>query len=157
MALGHVIREKRQLRGMSQKELAQAADVNYQTIGAIENSRNNSSYVIGRIAKALGTDPAELMRLAHERADAIVPDIGELVKHLMAREGMTRRELADAMGATLDDVDDLCDGDASHILWGAAAVALHVPLHTFERVAVNGFDPVTDSDIVPVLRDETLD
>jgi transcriptional regulator with XRE-family HTH domain len=65
--LGQRIRTLRKLKGWTQQELGDEADVNYKFIGEIERSRQNPSFVIlEKIAIALGVDLFELFRFEQE-------------------------------------------------------------------------------------------
>jgi transcriptional regulator with XRE-family HTH domain len=65
--LGQRIRTLRRLKGWTQQELGDKADVNYKFIGEIERSRQNPSFMIlEKIATALGVDLYELFRFEQE-------------------------------------------------------------------------------------------
>ena len=65
--LGQRIRTLRRLKGWTQQELGDEADVNYKFIGEIERSRQNPSFMIlEKIATALGVDLYELFRFEQE-------------------------------------------------------------------------------------------
>lgn len=70
-ALGRAIRQLRDERGLKQKELAQAADVNGTAISHLEHGRVNPSWgTVKRIAAALGVTVSELAARAEQIADA---------------------------------------------------------------------------------------
>ena len=55
LKIGQRIKERREAKGMSQKDLAYAADLDRSYIASIENGQRNVSIVnIEKIAKALG-------------------------------------------------------------------------------------------------------
>ena len=57
------MRKRRQERGLTQEQLAFAAEIDLTYVGGIERGKRNPSVVVlARIADALGTDPAELLR-----------------------------------------------------------------------------------------------
>lgn len=61
--VGGNVRKRRQDRGLTQEQLAFAAEIDLTYVGGIERGRRNPSVlVLARIAKALGTDPLELLR-----------------------------------------------------------------------------------------------
>jgi transcriptional regulator with XRE-family HTH domain len=65
--LGQRIRTLRRLKGWTQQELGDEADVNYKFIGEIERSRQNPSFaILEKIATALGVDLYELFRFEQE-------------------------------------------------------------------------------------------
>jgi transcriptional regulator with XRE-family HTH domain len=65
--LGQRIRTLRRLKGWTQQELGDEADVNYKFIGEIERSRQNPSFtILEKIATALGVDLYELFRFKQE-------------------------------------------------------------------------------------------
>lgn len=72
-ALGQAIRELRSERSLTQRQLADAADVNETWISHIESGRTNPAWgTIARIAAALGVSIAELAQHA-ERFTADLP------------------------------------------------------------------------------------
>ena len=57
----------RKLKGWTQQELGDKADVNYKFIGEIERSRQNPSFtILEKIATALGVNLYELFRFEQE-------------------------------------------------------------------------------------------
>lgn len=65
--LGQRIRTLRKLKGWTQQELGDEADVNYKFIGEIERSRQNPSFtILEKIATALGVNLFELFRFEQE-------------------------------------------------------------------------------------------
>ncbi len=65
-SFGHRVRELRKARGMSQKELAAKADIDFTYLSKIENARRlpPRERVIKALAQALQIDEGELMNLA---------------------------------------------------------------------------------------------
>jgi len=62
-ALGSAVRRRRQELGLSQEKLAHAADCHQTWVSSLERGRRNPSVLsLLRIARALKTTPAELMR-----------------------------------------------------------------------------------------------
>jgi transcriptional regulator with XRE-family HTH domain len=69
-ALGRAIRQLRDERGLKQKELAQAADMNVTAISHIERGRANPAWgTVRRIAGALGVTVSEIAARAERSAD----------------------------------------------------------------------------------------
>lgn len=69
-ALGRVVRELRAERGMTQRQLGDAADVNETWISHIEAGRTNPAWgTVDRLARALGVSIAEIARRADRLAD----------------------------------------------------------------------------------------
>lgn len=70
-AFGHVVRELRESRGMSQWALAEAAELHRNTPGLIERDERAPSLVtVDAIAKAFGMPASELVRRMEERRTA---------------------------------------------------------------------------------------
>lgn len=70
-ALGEAVRTLRRKAGMSQEELADAADTDLTQVGGIERGVRNPSYTtLLRLATALETTVGELTTLADELRDA---------------------------------------------------------------------------------------
>lgn len=64
--LGKNVRHYRQLRGMTQEELAHSADMKRSYVSDLERgTRNPSVRALGRLAEALGIDPAALLQLSN--------------------------------------------------------------------------------------------
>lgn len=64
-ALGRAVRELRAERGLTQRELAQAADTNETWLSHIEAGRTNPAWgTVSRIAAGLGVPVSELARRA---------------------------------------------------------------------------------------------
>ena len=60
---GRNVRKQRKLRGLSQEELAERAELHPPYVSGIETGyRNPTVKIIGRIARALDVTPAELFR-----------------------------------------------------------------------------------------------
>lgn len=60
--VGSNVRKRRQLAGLTQEQLAFAAEIDLTYIGGIERGKRNPSVlVLARIAEALDTEPAELL------------------------------------------------------------------------------------------------
>ena len=70
-ALGQAIRQLRQERALTQRQLADAADVNETWISHIEAGRTNPAWgTIARVAAALNVTISELAARAEQLADA---------------------------------------------------------------------------------------
>jgi XRE family transcriptional regulator, regulator of sulfur utilization len=70
--LGRRIRTLRTLKGWTQQELGNKADVNYKFIGEIERGQQNPSFnILAKIASALEVKLLELFRFEHEIFDRI--------------------------------------------------------------------------------------
>ena len=79
-ALGQAIRELRTQRSLTQRQLADAADVNETWISHIEAGRTNPAWgTVARIATALSVRVSELAQLAEHRAGAAANEDGETV------------------------------------------------------------------------------
>ena len=60
--VGRNVRRLRQTAGMTQEQLAFAAEIDLTYVGGIERGKRNPSVlVLARIAKSLGTEPATLL------------------------------------------------------------------------------------------------
>ena len=69
-ALGQAIRELRGERGLTQRQLADAADVNETWISHIEAGRTNPAWgTVARIATALNTSVSQLAKRAESLDD----------------------------------------------------------------------------------------
>jgi transcriptional regulator with XRE-family HTH domain len=66
IALGQAIRQTRTARGLSQEEVAHAADLHPTWISHIEGGKNPAWGTIRRIASALGVEVSELALLAEK-------------------------------------------------------------------------------------------
>ena len=65
--MGRRIRKIRKLKGWTQQELGNRADVNYKFIGEIERGQQNPSFnILVKIASALEVELPELFRFKHE-------------------------------------------------------------------------------------------
>ncbi len=65
--LGKNVRHYRQVRGMTQEELAHSADMKRTYVSDLERgTRNPSVRAVGRLAKALKVDPATLLQLSNQ-------------------------------------------------------------------------------------------
>ena len=68
--LGRRIRTLRNLKGWTQQELGEYADVNYKFVGEIERGKQNTSFeILVKIASALGVELRELFRFERETLD----------------------------------------------------------------------------------------
>ena len=68
--LGRRIRALRNLKGLTQQELGNRADVNYKFLGEIERGQQNPSFnILVKIAKALEVELPELFRFEQEISD----------------------------------------------------------------------------------------
>ena len=66
-ALGRAVRELRAARGLTQRQLAEAADTNETGISHIESGRTNPAWgTVARLAAALGVQISELAARAEE-------------------------------------------------------------------------------------------
>lgn len=66
-ALGRVVRELRTERGMTQRQLGQAADINETWISHIEAGRSNPAWgTVARLAAALGVSIVEIAQRAEQ-------------------------------------------------------------------------------------------
>jgi len=80
--LGWRIRSLRNMKGWTQQELGEQADVNYKFIGEIERGRQNPSFaVLVKIAGALGVDLQELCKF--EGADLNRKNIEEHIVRIV--------------------------------------------------------------------------
>jgi len=82
---GRRIRSLRNLKGWTQQELGERADINYKFLGEIERGQQNPSFeVLTKIAKALGIEILELFRFEHETLDRnhIEKIINEILKDI---------------------------------------------------------------------------
>lgn len=71
-ALGQAIRQLRMERELTQRQLAQAADVNETWVSHIEAGRTNPAWgTVARLAGALGVPVSELAHRAELLADAV--------------------------------------------------------------------------------------
>jgi len=89
MNLGRAIRAVRQLRGMSQADLAVGADVSSSHISQIEAGKRDPSVgLVSRIASTLGITTSVLMLIATDQDDfpADKREIGEALAELVRRE-----------------------------------------------------------------------
>ena len=67
-SLGQTIFFQRKLRGLTQEALAHAAGIDRSHMGKIERGERNLTVLnLWRIAKALGLQPWELMKAAHDK------------------------------------------------------------------------------------------
>lgn len=61
--VGRNVRTLRQERGLTQEQLAHDAEIDLTYLGGIERGKRNPSIIVlARIATALGTEPAALLR-----------------------------------------------------------------------------------------------
>ncbi len=83
--LGKRIRSLRNLKGWTQQELGERADINYKFLGEIERGQQNPSFqILVKIAKALEVEILELFRFEHEISDRkqIEKRINEILKDI---------------------------------------------------------------------------
>lgn len=101
-SFGRTIRDERKRRGISQKELAEKAGIDFTYLSKIENDRMAppSEKAIRAMAEALATDPDELIRLAgkvpSDLAEFLVRD-PDAIRYLRSFQGgdiRTRQEWA---------------------------------------------------------------
>ena len=68
--LGRRIRSLRNIKGWTQQELGNRADINYKFLGEIERGQQNPSFdVLVKIATALEVELPEFFRFEHEISD----------------------------------------------------------------------------------------
>ena len=68
--LGRRIRSLRNIKGSTQQELGNQADINYKFLGEIERGQQNPSFnILVKIATALEVELPELFRFEHEISD----------------------------------------------------------------------------------------
>lgn len=61
--VGRNVRKQRQAAGLTQEQLAFAAQIDITYVGGIERGKRNPSVIVlARIAQALGTEPASLLQ-----------------------------------------------------------------------------------------------
>lgn len=87
--LGQRIRDLRNLRGLTQEQLGERADVNYKYLGAIERGEKNpSTDNLAKIAEALDIKLHELFILEHEIEDIrlLKKRIDDLLKDASKKE-----------------------------------------------------------------------
>lgn len=83
--LGRRIRSLRDIKGWTQQELGNRADVNYKFLGEIERGQKNPSFnVLTKIGTALEVELPELFRFEQEISDrkAIESRIKEILKNI---------------------------------------------------------------------------
>ncbi|MFC1798365.1 helix-turn-helix domain-containing protein [Thermodesulfobacteriota bacterium] len=83
--LGRRIRTLRNVKGWTQQELGNQADINYKFLGEIERGQQNPSFnTLMKIADALGLDLSELFRFEQEISDRkeIEDRIKKLIKNI---------------------------------------------------------------------------
>ena len=83
--LGRRIRSLRNMKGWTQQELGEQADVNYKFVGEIERGQQNPSFaVLVKIAGALGAELPELFRFESEALSRkeIEREIANVVKSI---------------------------------------------------------------------------
>lgn len=69
VAFGEIVRERRQAAGLSQEQLAEAAELHRNYIGLVERGGNNASLrAIDSLARALGARASDLVIDAERRA-----------------------------------------------------------------------------------------
>ena len=67
--VGMNVRKRRQEQGLTQEQLAFAAEIDLTYIGGIERGRRNPSImVLARIADALSVDPSDLLKAPKRNA-----------------------------------------------------------------------------------------
>ncbi|MDZ7697624.1 MAG: helix-turn-helix transcriptional regulator [Deltaproteobacteria bacterium] len=83
--LGQRIRALRNLKGWTQEQLGEQADMNYKYVGEVERGQQNPSFaVLVKIAGALGVEISELFRFEAKQLSRkeIEKQIGLIVKSL---------------------------------------------------------------------------
>lgn len=61
-ALGRRVRSLRERKGLSQEQLAEAADLHWTYVSGIERGKRNPGLnTLGRLARALGVTPSKLL------------------------------------------------------------------------------------------------
>lgn len=90
--LGRRIRSLRNIKGWTQEELGNRADINYKFLGEIERGQQNPSFnILVKIATALGVELPELFRFEHEILDRnkIETRINQILKSI-PNEGLSQ-------------------------------------------------------------------
>jgi transcriptional regulator with XRE-family HTH domain len=98
LTFGQPLRELRKKKGLTQRELANQAGIDFTYLSKIENDLPGyrpSEDVIRRLAKVLGADPEELVLLAEK--------IPKTIQQTMAKNPKAAAFLRDA--GTLDEKD----------------------------------------------------
>lgn len=83
--LGRRIRSLRSMKGWTQQELGERADINYKFLGEIERGQQNPSFeILVKIAAALGVKLPELFRFEHAILDRkkIEGQIRQIIKSI---------------------------------------------------------------------------
>ena len=83
--LGRRIRTLRNLKGWTQQELGEYADVNYKFVGEIERGKQNTSFeILVKIASTLGVELQELFRFERDVLDRkqVASKINAILKSL---------------------------------------------------------------------------
>src|SRR5215211_4316216 len=90
MDFGERVRELRKAQGMSQRDLAERADIDFTYLSKIENGRIEppSEDAIRRIAYGLDANPDELILLAHKFPSDLAQEIGTLSRVTALRRGL---------------------------------------------------------------------
>ena len=105
-ALGHAIRERRQLAGMAQNQLAQTGGISYPQFQKYENGRNRISFSrLAQISRALSCSVTELAAAVDDGSGPLVtleyqrffrvPDAERLLRLYAALPLRSRRALVD--------------------------------------------------------------
>ena len=70
MLLGRRIRSLREMKGWTQQELGEAADINYKFLGAIERGQQNPSFdILVKVASALEVELPVLFQFGYDAVD----------------------------------------------------------------------------------------
>jgi len=89
-AFGQRVRALRKAAGMSQMDLGQKAGLDHTYIGSIERGERNLSLdAIGKIAKGLSVEIADLFRFSSTQAAPADPHLIELITLLEKRDSKT--------------------------------------------------------------------
>lgn len=96
--LGERIRYLRKMRGMTQEELAERADVSVTFIGLTERGKNIPSVLTCfRIARALGVSLSELFRFDEGGEKRVLDEIYIKIKSLDDEDVMVVKEITDVL------------------------------------------------------------
>jgi transcriptional regulator with XRE-family HTH domain len=142
--LARRLRELRQARGLTQRQLAEASGVNRATLQNLELSRVTRpwQHVIHALADALGVEPNDLTTDVFDPANPKPPKhgqteipIGGRLRELRAERGLSQETLASYAGLSRQGIQKIENG------------SIHVRLSTLQQLAL-ALD-VTVADLAP--------